>query len=186
MPKKVLQKLQGTNIRTDACFNPFNLINHSKRTLKLRKVNENQLRAINLRITTESLQQRICDSCRLRIQKIKKENEDKNKNDHVETPENKEETSNEESDAKTGSGETSGLSGESAKLVNDRVEHLNKGLSFIGSSPIKKRKLTQKKYSEEKVKKITEVIKKKVFNITDDGPDDLDDDDDDITILRTL
>lgn len=46
--------------------------------------------------------------------------------------------------------------------------------------------MTQKRYSEEKVKKITEVIKKKVFHITDDGPDDLDDDDDDIAILRTL
>lgn len=70
--------------------------------------------------------------------------------------------------------------------MNDRIESLNKGLSILGSSPIKKRKLTQKRYSEEKVNKITEVIKKKVFHMTDDGPDDPDDDDDEITILRTL
>jgi len=102
-------------------------------------------------------------------------------------PENREESCNEESDDKIGSGETSGLSSESTTLMNDRIEYLNKGLSVLGSSPIKKRKLTQKRYSEEKVKKITEAIKKKVFHANDDGPDGVDeDDDDDVTILRTL
>jgi len=71
--------------------------------------------------------------------------------------------------------------------LNDRVDRLNEGLRFLGASPIKKRKLTQKRYSEEKVKKITEAIKKKVFHANDDGPDGVDeDDDDDVTILRTL
>ncbi|GAB1860758.1 hypothetical protein CAJAP_01837 [Camponotus japonicus] len=107
-------------------------------------------------VTTESLQQKICDSCRLRINKLKEEN------DQVEMPENINISSNEDSDAKIGSGETSGPSGESATLQTVRVEYLNKGLSFIGSSPINKKK--QKS----------------------DGPDDDDDDDDDITILRTL
>ncbi|KAK0072392.1 hypothetical protein PV325_011434 [Microctonus aethiopoides] len=79
------QKLQGTNIRSDACFNPFNLITHSKRrTIKLRKVNEDQLRSIHLPITAGSLQDKICDTCCLRMQKIKKENEDKDINDQVE------------------------------------------------------------------------------------------------------
>lgn len=76
MPKKQSQKLQGKNIRTDSCFNPFNLKKHLKRrTLKLRKVNESQLHAMKIPVTTESLQQKICDSCRLRINKLKEEND---------------------------------------------------------------------------------------------------------------
>jgi len=47
--------------------------------------------------------------------------------------------------------------------------------------------LNQKKYSKEKMKKITKVIRQKVFHLTDDDSDDLDDEhDDDVTILRTL
>jgi len=49
----------------------------------LRKVNKNQLRAFNLPITSESLQQRICDSCRLRI-KNNEENNDEITNAEVE------------------------------------------------------------------------------------------------------
>lgn len=76
MPKNVSKKLQGTNIRTDRCFNPFKKKSHSNiRELKLRKVNENQLRALNLPVTPESLEQRICTPCRLRI-KNNKENDD--------------------------------------------------------------------------------------------------------------
>jgi len=64
---------------------------------------------------------------------------------------------------------------------------LNEGLSFIGSSPISKKKLKQKRYSQEKVRKISELIKKKVFNISNGGPDiDSNDDDDDMTIVTTL
>ncbi|CAH0563173.1 unnamed protein product [Brassicogethes aeneus] len=81
-----------------------------------------------------------------------------------ENPENKEVSSNEESDAKIGSSEeTSGFSGENSPLVKERVEHLNPLLRLIGSSPIKKANCHKKK----------------------DGPDDLDDDDD-TSILKTL
>lgn len=84
MPKKEARKLQATNIRTDACFNPFKKISHPKRKASnLRKVNKNQLRALNLSITRESLQQKICDSCRLRINKINEENDDEITNDQV-------------------------------------------------------------------------------------------------------
>jgi len=76
MPKKIKQKLQDTNVRTDTCFNPFNLLKHPKRrTLKLRKVNKHLLRVVNFPVTVMSLKQKICDTCRLRIQKVKKENE---------------------------------------------------------------------------------------------------------------
>ena len=44
------------------------------------------------------------------------------------------------------SGETSGQLGETRRVIlNDRIENLNKGLSILGSSPIKKKKLTQTK-----------------------------------------
>jgi len=84
MPKKVSKKLQVTDIRTDKCFNPFKKISHpKKKVLNLRKVNENQLRAFNLPITSESLQQRICDSCCFRI-KNNEENNDEITNAEVE------------------------------------------------------------------------------------------------------
>lgn len=68
-----------------------------------------------------------------------------------------------------------------------RIEKVNDGLQFIGSSPINKKKLKQKRYSEAEVQRITEVIKKQIFNIHGDGPDDDDNDDDnDTSILRTL
>lgn len=81
---------------------------------------------------------------------------------------------------------TSGFSGGNEKFLNDRVDRLNEGLRFLGLSPIKKRKLKQKRYSKEKVKKITETIKKKVFHANIDDPDDVDEVDDNVTILRTL
>ncbi|XP_025262218.1 uncharacterized protein LOC112637213 [Camponotus floridanus] len=184
MPKRVAKKIIGTNVRTDRCFNPFDLSGHSSKALRLRKVTKDQLRQLNVPITAEALKQTICDSCRLRISKSINENKD---TDAIEMQEHEKEPSNEESDVKSSSEGTSGFSGGNEKFLNDRVDRLNEGLRFLGASPIKKRKLTQKRYSEEKIKKITEAIKKKVFHANDDGPDDVgEDDDDDVTILRTL
>jgi len=76
MPAKRSKSSQGQSIRNDACFNPFKLTKHSrKKTLKLREVNASQLNAMKIPVTNESLKQKICDSCRLRINKIKKEND---------------------------------------------------------------------------------------------------------------
>jgi len=75
MPK-VAKKIIGTNVRTDRCFNPFDLSGHSSKMLRLRKVTKDQLRQLNVPITAEALKQTICDSCRLRISKSIKENKD--------------------------------------------------------------------------------------------------------------
>jgi len=76
MPANQSKRSQGKSIRNDACFNPFNLTKHSrKKTLKLRKVNASQLHAMKIPVVNESLKKKICDSCRLRINKLKKEND---------------------------------------------------------------------------------------------------------------
>lgn len=81
MPNKKGKILQGTKIRTDKCFNPLNSQSHPlTKPSDLRIANKNQLQVSNLPITSESLLQRICNSCRVRISKIKKENEDKEGN----------------------------------------------------------------------------------------------------------
>lgn len=72
MPKSS-KLLKGTNIRTDKCFNPFNLSPHPKiqNTKTLRKVSEKCLLVVaaNKPVTKELLEQRICDSCRLNLLK---------------------------------------------------------------------------------------------------------------------
>lgn len=74
MPKKQSPKTKGKSNRNDACFNPFDFSkHHKKKTPKLRTVNENQLRALQIPVTSDALQNKICDSCRLRINKLVKE-----------------------------------------------------------------------------------------------------------------
>ncbi|KAK0077244.1 hypothetical protein PV325_004235 [Microctonus aethiopoides] len=173
MPNKKRKTLQGTKIRTDKCINPLNLQSHPlTKPSDLRIINKNQLQVPNLSITSESQLQGICPSCRVRISKIKKENEHKEGNSQNElmavgtqkTPIAtfvgivRPVSANEDSDEKVGSGDTSGFSGE---LLNERVEYLNALLRLIGSSPMKKRKLVQKRYSEEKSENIALEIKEK-------------------------
>lgn len=76
MPKP-LKSLQVSNIRTDRCFNPFNLSPHPKiqNYKSLRKVREKHLLALNVAITKDSLQQRICNACRLNLSKLSHHNE---------------------------------------------------------------------------------------------------------------
>lgn len=99
----------------------------------------------------------------------------------------KEDSSSEESDVKVGSSDgTSGFSGDNLPLQSERVDFFNKGLSFLGSSPIKKQKLSSKRYLEEKSKQISSVIDKKIFNLSRDDPDNLEADDDESSIISAL
>ncbi|KAK0087037.1 hypothetical protein PV326_005316 [Microctonus aethiopoides] len=164
MPNKKRKTLQGTKIRTDKCINPLNLQSHPlTKPSDLRIINKNQLQVPNLSITSESQLQGICPSCRNK--KIPKMAVGTQK-----TPiatfvgivrvgcSAAPVSANEDSDEKVGSGDTSGFSGE---LLNERVEYLNALLRLIGSSPMKKRKLVQKRYSEEKSENIALEIKEK-------------------------
>lgn len=67
-------------IRKDRCFNPFGLSPHPKiRNIKsLRKVRREYLLAINKPITEESLEQRICDTCRKKLPESHQNTEIKN------------------------------------------------------------------------------------------------------------
>lgn len=68
----------SARIRTDTCFNPFNLIPHPRirNNRSLRKVQKKQLLAVNKQVTEESLKQRICDTCRRNLSKLPKKSED--------------------------------------------------------------------------------------------------------------
>ena len=70
MPKASKSK-EGSKIRTDRCFNPLNLSSHPSLNKKesLRSVSEKILLALNIPITKESLKQKICNTCRLRLAK---------------------------------------------------------------------------------------------------------------------
>lgn len=84
--------------------------------------------------------------------------------------------------------ESSRFSADDPQVLIMSVRELNKGLSLIGTSPIKKDKMRQKRYSSDKLKNITEALQTKVFNIPhDDTESNEDEDEDDETcILQTL
>lgn len=69
-------------------------------------------------------------------------------------------SANEDSDEKIDSGDISVISVENAILLIKRVEYLNPLLRLFGSSPINKRKLARKRYSEEKSENIASETKK--------------------------
>ena len=79
MPKT----LTNAKIRFGRCFNPFKLNKHSSKS-RLRRVTADQLRAVDVSVTTESLQQKICDACRRRIRMANDEEEVDNRTDQVE------------------------------------------------------------------------------------------------------
>lgn len=54
---------------------------------------------------------------------------------------------------------------EEKEVVSDAIDALNKSLNLIGNSPIKKDKISQKRYSSEKIEKITNAISDKLFNV---------------------
>ena len=68
MPKS-LKALKGSNIRVDKCFDPFNLSLNPKirKTETLRKVTEKFFLAANKTVTKKTLEQKICNTCRLKL-----------------------------------------------------------------------------------------------------------------------
>lgn len=70
MPKSS-KSFSGSNIRTDRCFNPFYLPSHRK-IKNLQKVSKIDLVELHLPVTDESLKQKICSGCRIKVSKLKK------------------------------------------------------------------------------------------------------------------
>lgn len=68
MPK-LIKKKNITGSR--CCFNPYNFSSHKNKREGLRTVTEQQLRGWNLPVTEQTLQQKVCNTCRMR-QTIKK------------------------------------------------------------------------------------------------------------------
>lgn len=71
---------------SERCFNPYNIEKHPlSNPVQLRKVNENLLRQLNIAIDSNSLQQQICNTCRLRSSSSRPgiKNVDKGENDEI-------------------------------------------------------------------------------------------------------
>lgn len=75
MPKSKKSAI-GSKIRTDRCFNPFGLFRHRKLE-NVRQVLKQHLEILNLPVTDESLQQKICNTCRHKVSELHKDREKK-------------------------------------------------------------------------------------------------------------
>lgn len=49
-------------------------------------------------------------------------------------------------------------------MLSTAIDFINQGLDALRVSPIQKRKVSQKRYSEEKMKNISEALTKNIFN----------------------
>ena len=123
---------------TSSCCNPLELPNHSWTSKK------------NLRLVTKWMCEKatkilmgskICDSCRKKLTKISAPISDFDDNQESDVSESNDEA---EEDA----------------YVDEPLSAINSCLSEIGETPIRKKKLHQAKYPEQKVEKITAAMKK--------------------------
>lgn len=70
------KSVNAKRIRIDRCFNPFDLPSHRKLE-NLRRVSKEHLIALNLSVTDEFLQQKICNTCRIRVVNLQKDSKKK-------------------------------------------------------------------------------------------------------------
>lgn len=126
------------------CCNPLKKSNHDYFKKSLRPVNEN----IVSRSNTIKLGDRICDSCRKAILKLPKLDEveewqsDSDNDNNVETREI------------------------STPQKEEAIDTVNISLVAIDETPIKKKRLTEKKYPEEKLKKVSEAFRTKLMSLS--------------------
>lgn len=125
--------------RNDTCCNPFKIAKHGKKPIKC-------LRWIN----TSSGKIRICNSCRLRMNKMPLHDcESDSMRSLTLIPE-----------ANNAYSSDSSISSEASL----KISKLNESLLLFGDSPIHKRKIVQKKYVANKKRKINSLIIKKLFD----------------------
>ncbi|XP_018358573.1 PREDICTED: uncharacterized protein LOC108758237 isoform X2 [Trachymyrmex cornetzi] len=186
-------KKKWNNIRLDTCFNPYNLSSHANKRQGLRKVTAKLLRDWNLPVTEETLQQRVCNTCRIR-QTVKKADATQSCEKQNDVPPPQENppavpmSSDESIDENPVNTDTSEYSGKKEERFSKVIAEVNRGLSFIAISPIKVKKVHQKKYRTEKLRNISDAIKKNIFycDISSKDSDEDDDNDDGQDVLNAL
>lgn len=120
------------------CCNPFKQLGHDYHKKNVRTVNDNIVKRHKDIVEGD----KICDSCRkavLKLPEITFEPEDVEEEDefNLSTPE---------------------------KL--EAIEVLNTSLTLIDETPVKKKRLNEKKYPENKIKKITEAFRTKILGLS--------------------
>ncbi|CAH0550783.1 unnamed protein product [Brassicogethes aeneus] len=152
MPK-VPKSLLGSRFRTDRCCN--SLFPHPNRKNKgLRKVQEKHLLALNIPVTKNTLKLKICNKCRLSLSK---------KNEEVKESFSDELTDNEVQSIEP-TLESPAPEEDDKEIISDAIDAFNMGLQLIGTSPIQKKKVSQKRYSKRKMETISNVIVEKIFD----------------------
>lgn len=156
----------------DACFNPFNEVNHKyKKRKSLRRVTRVMLNKLKLENINLSSHLKVCDNCRVKISKLPNPEKSVISEQSVpgtsshNFPEFKPSESAESGDTNP-SDDTDSLE----KIEEEtQMSILNKSLVSLGESPIKKRKLNQKRYPRQKLQNIKSTLEAKVFHIESDS-----------------
>lgn len=72
------------------------------------------------------------------------------------------------------------------EVISEAIDAINKGLHWLGTSPIQKRKVSQIRYAKEKMKNISNAMSEKIFNISKNVNDDSDEDNNEKCVLNVL
>lgn len=133
------------------CSNPFKHSGHKYHKKNLRTVNDNLLKRHGGIVAGD----KICDSCRKAILKLPLQEPET----ESEQPETESEQTNEREELLLSTPEK-----------EQAIESLNESLSLIDETPVKKKRLTEKKYPENKLKKVTEAFRTKILGLSPDNP----------------
>lgn len=141
------------------CFNPFKLAKHHKKSVRnLRNINPSLLKKLRPENHPPSADSKVCTSCRVKLSKMP----------------NLSETSDTSSLSENAQPSTSAIRGPyrdgDSTSTEDFVDiqTLNATLLGLGESPINKRKLPQKRYSQDKYQKLQKTLASKVFHVEEE------------------
>ena len=135
------------------CCNPFNEVKHSHVSKNLRPVQEWMTELVD----STNINCKVCAKCRLKLYTLKKST---NVTEDVGEGTSGFQTMQQHC-SEVGCSETDDDSG-----ANIAIELLNSSLQFAGVSPIKKKRMKEKKYPKEKIKNVMKVVKKKMLNVS--------------------
>lgn len=129
------------------CCNPFKKLGHDYHKKNLRTVNENILKRHERIVVGD----KICDNCRKAVMQLRFEEEET----EPEGAYRREEV---------------GLL-VSTPEKEQAIESLNDSLGLIDETPVKKKRLSEKKYPEKKLKKVTEALRIKILGLSPEHSD---------------
>lgn len=125
------------------CCNPFNKANHSSKQKGLRPV----LEWMTNKLPTLPIDGKICDICRRELGKLQEFIEEEKQEVIQSGPSNEPDSTIEELDKELA------------------LSSLNESLHNLGESPVEKKRLSQKKYPKEKMKRVEKAFKRKLLYI---------------------